>query len=617
MSLAAWNLDADRPPIPGADAIAAEWAEASTFSTEKAPAAPTAPTAPVKIDLGPVAGLDPTNLPPGLFHAAAEGAGDSRRPFTPEVAGSIPVGGTTTDTGNAGLSHAGHAVPPQSDQPAPSLVPLVGAPLVPTPDGVDPQIPADPSASLRPALVVVPDLQGQTALQPPLVAPGDTVDDLLDDERPRNFPLWRCIVGPAGSGKTHLVKEEVHRWGDVLVCATTGIAAVNLGGVTVNSALWFYDTAQLKLNYHVAKLHAAVSRVARAGYRHIAIDECSMMPGEQLDTLVAGIEEVNERRDKDGHLPIGLTLIADFLQLPPVGFGDEHRKRHVKGSPIPANAPPIEFVFQRPAFHRFRDGLVKLSTMHRQTDPAFLTALAAVRCGDWQAALNYFGPRTMRQQDPRFDGTTIFALNREVDTFNAMRMNEISAPTELHCATRVGEQLAEWKHIPDELVLKPGCLVMILSNRRQKVEGQDPLHWPILYANGDLAYYMGHGHDAYGLSGALVKLQRNGEQLVVPTVTKQKLAKPYPWGEEPADEDILGSITYLPLRVAYASTVHKIQGLTLDSVQIDFHNAFWKTPGLLYVALTRARTPERLRLVGSPAQFAERCRINQVCKEWL
>lgn len=81
--------------------------------------------------------------------------------------------------------------------------------------------------------------------------------------------------------------------------------------------------------------------------------------------------------------------------------------------------------------------------------------------------------------------------------------------------------------------------------------------------------------------------------------------------------EIAGWISYLPLRVAYASTVHKSQGLSLDRVQVNIRDAFFKTPSMLYVALSRARTKEGLRLVGSAVAFVERCTTDPRLKAWL
>ena len=91
-------------------------------------------------------------------------------------------------------------------------------------------------------------------------------------------------------------------------------------------------------------------------------------------------------------------------------------------------------------------------------------------------------------------------------------------------------------------------------------------------------------------------------------------------GESPqikGKHEIVGEITYTPLRLAWGTTTHKSQGLTLDRCQINLSDGFFKHPGMLFVALSRARTLEGLRLVGTPQQFAGRCVVNPLVRPWL
>jgi ATP-dependent exoDNAse (exonuclease V) alpha subunit len=160
---------------------------------------------------------------------------------------------------------------------------------------------------------------------------------------------------------------------------------------------------------------------------------------------------------------------------------------------------------------------------------------------------------------------------------------------------------------------------MILANRRYEVgHGFE-------YVNGDL----GEVVDADAQT-AQIRLQRTDDVVAVQYVKREvlipldsarrtelralgqddKIAEGGKW-------EIAGWIRYMPLRVAYASTVHKSQGLSLDRVQVNIRDAFFKTGGMLYVALSRARTAEGLRLVGSPASFIDRCVADPRLAKWL
>ena len=127
---------------------------------------------------------------------------------------------------------------------------------------------------------------------------------------------------------------------------------------------------------------------------------------------------------------------------------------------------------------------------------------------------------------------------------------------------------------------------------------------------------------------AYVRLQRTGEVEAVFPVSREvkvpcdaaRRAKLRADGlGDRLDEEfeIVGGITYMPLRVAYATTVHKSQGLSLDAVQVNVRDPFFEAPGMLYVALSRARTPEGLRLVGSRAALLARTTCSHKLKEWL
>jgi LAGLIDADG-like domain len=123
----------------------------------------------------------------------------------------------------------------------------------------------------------------------------------------------------------------------------------------------------------------------------------------------------------------------------------------------------------------------------------------------------------------------------------------IDAPEEKFTAVRTGEQNSEWKNIPDELIVKPGCIVMILANRYTPASEGDR---EIIYANGDLGHYV----RKISAHHAEVQLHRTGQKVIVQAVVREKLK---PRGQKGKRADILGTIDYMPLRVAYASTVHK------------------------------------------------------------
>jgi ATP-dependent DNA helicase PIF1 len=438
------------------------------------------------------------------------------------------------------------------------------------------------------------------------------------------------LSGTAGVGKTFVAKAVAERVEGLALTSTTGIAAVNLGeGTTINSLIGYYDTNSLKELFLEGRLQGKLRALRKAGLRKILLDEKSMLDANQLTYLVRAIDEVNdgsklsmvgEGGDEEapsGEPPqLGLIVVGDFGQLPPV------------------KAP---FAFESPEWPRFADHTVKLSTIVRQSDRDFIGALHHVRAGRAGQALDYFTEdRFTPNSDDEFDGTTIFAKNDSVDRYNQLRLDQLSTRQITFDASRWGKQAGEWKAIPDRLELKESALVMILANRRETHDGDS---W-MVYANGDLGEIVTTGRtdvwvpgkDGAALpiptTGALVRLRRNGATVMVKPVRRELTVPLEPGRRKELREqgradlikdksEVIGTITYMPLRLAYASTVHKSQGLTLNNVQLNIFDGFFGTPSMLFTALSRARTPEGLRLVGTPRTFIARCNVNPAILPWI
>jgi ATP-dependent DNA helicase PIF1 len=454
-----------------------------------------------------------------------------------------------------------------------------------------------------PATVVDLPTDGAPALMP--TAEQAKAMDVLADQ------LFVNVNGTAGTGKTVLAQLFAERELGVIRCATTGIAAVNLGeGSTINSALNYYDTQSLRDNYVGGFLQATLRRLRRAGVRKILLDEKSMLDAFQLTYITRAIDDVNqgkrleavgegdeaaEEADRDAPPPMGLILLGDFGQLPPV------------------KAP---FAFESAEWPRYAEHTVKLSTILRQTDQDFIRAIHYVRQGRINDALTWFTDAKFEPvMDERFDGTTIFAKNDSVDRYNQLRLDACPGRPVSFEATRWGKQSSEWKQIPEHLNLKVGALAMILANRRYPKD--DPDDQPgLMYCNGDLGEIV----DAQA-QVAQVRLKRTGHVVPVQRVTRDFLIPLDPGRRKELREagtpelikdrwEIAGQITYMPLRLAWGTTVHKSQGLSLDQVQINIRDHFFGAPSMLFVALSRARTPQGLRIVGNQRTFIARCAVN-------
>lgn len=418
------------------------------------------------------------------------------------------------------------------------------------------------------------------------------------------------ITGEAGTGKTYTVREMAKTDPGFKLCATTGIAAVNLDTITLNGLLKFFNTDSLVRNYTTGLLGRRLRELYMDhGLRKLGIDEISMMPAAQLEVIYQAIQTANQQLPEG----IGLVLTGDFAQLPPVSTPEE----------------PAEWCFRAQCWEVVEKGITRLTKVWRQTDPGFLEGLNMARRGhgpDAARALRGAGVAYTGSTDPNFQGTTIFAINKRVDEFNAQRLGRLTTP-EITLANQFkGQPKNEWKNqipgtpggkIPKPLVVKPGALVMILANDTSG--GGDG---EMAYANGDLAI-------VEGMAGQQLacKLLRTGEVVRIGRIRRwhecEKDSPGAQWYEDMRGEGgtrggwACGYMEWYPLRLGWATSVHKSQGLSLDNVQVDVRDKFFGSPNMAYVALSRSRTPQGLRIVGGEYILGRQIKAAQEVSQWL
>lgn len=422
------------------------------------------------------------------------------------------------------------------------------------------------------------------------------------------------LTGRAGTGKTYLARRMIHEWDGTILAATTGIAAANLGeGTTINALLGYYDTADFLEKYQSGRITTTLANLAASGVKRIVIDEVSMMDARQLTALTRAAEELSgdgyivdqdlaKRLEGKGIDPVSIVLTGDFCQLPPV---------------------KAAYAFESEMWGKYAAHLHKLTVVRRQADAAFIAALNAAREGNAGPVCDFFRTRMVNQIDQNFDGTTILAKNEAVARFNQLRLDTLQEDVVTFQSARWGTERGDWKNIPPQFDLKIGALVMLLANTRQM--GFDGRPGRIIYANGDLGHVRQIDVEK---AEVWVELVRNGRTVQVEWITRVNVI-PLAVGRKKALElegrpdlvqdkfEVVGEVTYLPIRLAWATTVHKSQGLTLDTCQVDLREGFFQSPAMTYVALSRARSAEGLRLVGSEAILRKRCVIDAKVKPWL
>ena len=475
-------------------------------------------------------------------------------------------------------------------------------------------------------------------------------------ERERNLETLNtaALFGPAGTGKTHLVRERLAanpRY--AVLTATTGVAAINMGpGVTtVHSQLKFFDYSSLQRCFEEGWLMKRFIALARRRVEYLVIDEISMFSAESLDILHDAADAARAHiKENLTHLnPVGLLLCGDACQLPPV----EGR-----------------YFFHARCWPRFAPNVTRLEKNYRQVDPLFLKALQAARCGkgvECVMALRKLGVRFVDTPIEDFDGTTLYPLNNQVDKRNADMLAKIGKPDVKFKRALWGRERGEWKNIPEELVLRETARVMVLVNEPQKFRYVNGDLGTVLPTVGDLRRdWTEHGPvDSISTFDLLddfdlpLCIDRESYKCAMRKVVRKNFQDEPPSGVEvrqwdgpkydpDANEEalaefwssyydyldscqmggvsyfdpvqgawVVGEVEYMPVRLGYALTCHKVQGLTLDSVQVDCRNRMAGKPGLMYVALSRVRHPEGLVIVGNPATLAKRIVANSEVREWM
>lgn len=439
-----------------------------------------------------------------------------------------------------------------------------------------------------------------------------------------------ALLGAAGTGKSYRLRQLLDADPNyAILAATTGIAAVNLGeGVTtINSLLGFFDEFSLKKTFQSGRLTNKFIELARSGKHNLVIDECSMLNAEMLDLIYdAAVQAATQLKLIR---PIDLILVGDYVQLPPV-----------QG----------QYAFKAACWPEFAKNAEVLQVNRRQSDEQFKEVLTMLRKGSaFEAATRLYklGVPFRNEPDVHFDGTTLFSVGASVDKFNRTRLTELDGETIRLQSNRWGKQRGEWSNIPAVTEVKHNAVVMILAN--------DPPDFT--YVNGDLAHViddcsstverneswqvrlrMLRGDKEFTL-GPIIRDNRQQDRpdgkvqgdaprkddfsnkiefesavsSYFADVSMQKL----PFFDPLTEEWVVGQVEYVPVRLGYASTIHKSQGLSLDSVQVDCRHKWAQQPSMMYVAISRCRSLQGLTIVGNVRQLSDRIRTSGEVKEWI
>ncbi|MCT2562677.1 helix-turn-helix domain-containing protein [Chryseobacterium herbae] len=391
------------------------------------------------------------------------------------------------------------------------------------------------------------------------------------------------LTGKAGTGKTTFLNDFVKKTRKkYIVVAPTGIAAINAGGVTIHSMFGLplrtflptTDRIDGRLANNIADLmpHFKYRKDKLKLLREVEvliIDEVSMLRADVLDMMDFSLRFIRRNNQRFGG--VQMLFIGDLYQLPPV-VRDEHILKICYQSP---------FFFDSHAVKDIPLLTIELTKVYRQSDEKFLDILNAIRDGDI-ANINF--DVLNERYNPDFKAGTnsyvyLCSHNRMADEINQEKLEEIDLTVKTYEAKLFGD--FKENQFPNEqfLELKVGAQIMFIRND----------------ITGEKKYFNGKLGEIMSLDDNEIKVVLDGSEreiVVKREVWEQK--KYFLDTEKNIKEEVLGSFEQFPIKLAWAVSIHKSQGLTFDNVIIDAGKSF--TAGQVYVALSRCRTLEGIVL---------------------
>lgn len=370
------------------------------------------------------------------------------------------------------------------------------------------------------------------------------------------------LTGAGGTGKSTQLREFIAECPRrVSVTAPTGVAALNVGGMTIHRfcGMLIGPAAGQSNEEYFAQLQRDPRPSIKAGFNRVrrcevlVIDEISMLPGRQFEFV-----EFLFRRLRGRDVPFGgcqVIATGDFLQLPPVRKSELER---------------YDWAFQSPAWAAAEFHTFALERVRRQDEPGFVRALADFRVGRvWGDTARILQSRV--RSNPPSAMTRLFTHNVQVDKWNHFQLSDLPGDESVLEAQQTGpdhqrEFLTKNLLTPQTLQLKPGALVMFTVNKTEP-GSQNPL-----FVNGQLGTVLAV------TPGAVLVKAKTGAEIYVERFT---------WRYDQQDDDS-ATFSQFPLRLAWAMTIHKAQGLTLDAAFLDIRAA--REPGQAYVAVSRVRS---------------------------
>lgn len=371
------------------------------------------------------------------------------------------------------------------------------------------------------------------------------------------------LSGAPGAGKTYVLNQYISYLNDhgieLAVTAPTGIAASHIGGTTIHSFFGIGIKEQLN-QYDLENLTEKKYIWDRLkNLKVLIIDEVSMLSPDLFTSIDAILKTFKFSQEPFGGVQVIVT--GDFFQLPPVSRNESTQR----------------FIFETQTWDDLNPYICYLEGSHRHEDEVLLNILNEIRSNSVsEESMDLF--RSRYRKKTLVDGavTKLYTHNTDVDSINQQELNSIDEPLKVYEAHTTGqkkwiERIFSTSLFLPRLELKKGALVFFIKN-----------NYEAGYINGTL--------------GTIIDFDRLDNPIVETVDGREIVAHRIEWSYTDGEGVVKATIKQVPLRLAWAITIHKSQGMTLDAAEIDLSKAF--EPGQGYVALSRIRSLEGLTLMG-------------------